>query len=361
MANGAERHSNNFDFIRFVAAFLVIYGHSLAMIGVPYKIMWGAPISTVGVFMFFALSGYLVTQSWERDPSLVRFFTKRGLRIFPALIVCVLITAFVLGPALTWLPTPDYFQHPTTYTYLQNIFLYTNYFLPGVFDKNTLPGAINGSLWSLPVEFFCYIAVAAIGVVTLIFSRFRKSAVLLATIAFMAVGYYLNVNYSGQQIVFYATDMRQATAVIPFFFIGSLIFLYRVHLRTDVALLAVLALFSLEGMGWGKTLVVANWILLPYATLAFGVCSTPIIRRWGNPGDFSYGMYLYSFPIQQTLVFLFRDKLTPDRLIVSSALLSIACAFASWHLIERPALRLKTRRPSNLKSAREPEGAPAIL
>jgi peptidoglycan/LPS O-acetylase OafA/YrhL len=358
MSEKNGRPSNNFDFIRFVAAFLVIYGHGLAMIGVPYKIVWGAPVSTVGVMMFFAISGYLVTQSWEREPDLIRFFRKRALRIFPALAVCVIVCAIVLGPMFTWLSLREYFLHPTTYTFLKNIGLYTQYFLPGVFDKNPIPGAVNGSLWSLPVEFFCYIVVAALGL--FVTSRLtplilHKASALCTGAIFVAIGYYLNIYYKGPQIVFYATDIKQAATVMPFFFVGAAFYLYRVPLRLDVAVLSIFILFSVEGLGWGKIQLLLNWVLLPYATLSFGTASTPIVRNWGSPGDFSYGMYLYSFPVQQTLVFLYKDSLFPHSLIAYSAAASIAFAFLSWHAVERPALSLKASWP--IRKGGVPAGA----
>jgi peptidoglycan/LPS O-acetylase OafA/YrhL len=138
---GPDQRDNNFDFLRQFAAFCVIVGHSQSL------------VSTFGVQIFFAVSGFLVTESWLRGPKIGSFLKKRTSRIFPGLMVCILLTALVMGPLLTRLPVGEYFDHPGTLLYLKNIFLSPVYFLPGLFEGNTYPNAVNGSLWSLPVEF----------------------------------------------------------------------------------------------------------------------------------------------------------------------------------------------------------------
>lgn len=144
---------------------MVLYGHSFVLLGLrePLFMSW-LPLGPLGVFIFFTISGYLVSESWDRDPHLLRFFQRRLLRILPGLAVCVLLTVGVLGPLLTTLPLADYFSNPHTLGYLRTIGLYITYYLPGVFDGNRYPNAVNGSLWSLPVEFLMYIVVALVGV-----------------------------------------------------------------------------------------------------------------------------------------------------------------------------------------------------
>ncbi|MBD3842255.1 MAG: acyltransferase [Campylobacterales bacterium] len=158
-----SKESNHFNFIRLFAAFLVFYGHA--------TILWGnGAVGTVlnhelGVFIFFAISGYLISMSWDKDPSIKRFFIRRALRIFPALIIVTLVCVFILGPIMTTWELKEYFTSQYIVLYLKNIFLYISYYLPGVFEHNPVPNAVNGSLWSLPVEFFMYIVVAVFGVI----------------------------------------------------------------------------------------------------------------------------------------------------------------------------------------------------
>jgi peptidoglycan/LPS O-acetylase OafA/YrhL len=157
---------NNLDALRMIGAFLVIYGHCYALKGMPERhfLSW-LPLGPLGVYIFFTISGYLVVDSWRRDPNLWRFAARRSLRIFPGLAVCVLLSAFVLGPILTPLPLRTYFTHSQVTDYLANIALDIHYSLPLVFATNPYPHIVNGSLWSLPVEFAMYVIVALVGAV----------------------------------------------------------------------------------------------------------------------------------------------------------------------------------------------------
>jgi len=160
-----NRPRNNLDALRLFAAMLVLVGHSYIFMGVTDPIFLAAvPLGPLGVSIFFVISGYLVSESWDRDPDAVRFLARRALRIVPGLAVCIFLTAFLLGPALTTLPLSAYFKHPTVWDYLYNIGLYISYSLPGVFEKNRIAHSVNGSLWSLPVEFLLYLVVALVGI-----------------------------------------------------------------------------------------------------------------------------------------------------------------------------------------------------
>jgi peptidoglycan/LPS O-acetylase OafA/YrhL len=350
--------ANNFDFIRLLAAFLVVWGHSLILLKLSVPGVWGMSISTAGVTIFFALSGYLVTESWLRAPQISTFFLKRSLRIFPALAGCVLLCVFILGPILTRLSLSEYLQHPFALGYLTNIALYIKYSLPAVFDKNVYPHTVNGSLWSLPVEFFCYITVAALGQLR---GRAHILFIIIAGFFFAGVSIYLTIAYKGTQIVWYATDVSAATSVIPYFFVGALLRLLkgRVPLRLDVALVLCFVLSVIEAQVGQLVLAAAVWLFVPYITLSFGLSATPILSSAGRFGDLSYGIYLYSFPVQQTLVYIFQNKLSGGQLIGYSAILSAVIAFVSWHVIEKNALRLKPKGKRDLFSAADRADASA--
>ena len=184
------KHLNNLTALRWFAAGLVLYGHSFVFLGLPEPLFlqW-VPLGPVGVYTFFAISGYLVAQSWERDPHVLRFLARRILRIFPGLIVCTLLSVLVLGPWLTTLDAKTYWTNEHTRGYLTNIALYMTYHLPGVFAQNRLPHAVNGSLWSLPVEFFMYALLALLGFVSSYLASSKLSSWLLGitTAGFMAL------------------------------------------------------------------------------------------------------------------------------------------------------------------------------
>jgi peptidoglycan/LPS O-acetylase OafA/YrhL len=172
------RHrATNFDFLRLLAATFVVYGHSYPLTGRVSPSFCGNGFGSLGVKIFFSISGYMIASSWLHDPHFGRFWLRRALRILPALTVVVLLSVVVLGPLLTNLPLSIYLYSPQTFYYFYNLVLYINYDLPGVFDQNIFPHAVNGNLWSLPAEVFMYATVPAILCGA---SVFRKAACVLA-------------------------------------------------------------------------------------------------------------------------------------------------------------------------------------
>jgi peptidoglycan/LPS O-acetylase OafA/YrhL len=166
MQSGAHR-DNNFDAVRLIAALAVVVGHAWPLTGLSHPPrLGGVPIFTLAVFVFFSLSGYLVGTSWRHDPRVLPFLARRASRIFPALIVVIVLTTFLIGPIATRLALNDYFTSSQTWTYLTNVTLVASYDLPGVFDANPRP-VVNGALWTLGPEFLCYLAVMILGLMAI--------------------------------------------------------------------------------------------------------------------------------------------------------------------------------------------------
>ena len=330
--------ANNLNFIRLIAAFLVLYGHSYALLGLPEPLFlsW-IPLGPLGVFMFFTISGYLITESWDRDPHLGRFFARRALRIFPGLAVCIMLSAFVLGPMLTELSLADYFANEHTWNYLSNIVLYIRFYLPMVFAHNHLPNATNGSLWSLPVEFFMYIIVAIVGFV----ARSNRWFYLGLTVFFALMALFW-AKKTEQMLVIYATDVRQVFMCGIYFWVGAAFYKFDIkkYFSLSSVVIALVILISLEA--WTNILAIAAWILLPIVTLAFGFTYSPLLNRFIRSGDYSYGIYIYAFPIQQTVASLYPQMPIGFYLLICS-ILTLVCAVLSWHFVERKALSLKPR------------------
>lgn len=252
----------------------MLYGHSFVFLGLPEpRFLNWLPLGPLGVFIFFAISGFLVSESWDRDPHLLRFFQRRLLRILPGLTVCVLLTVGVLGPLLTTLPLSDYFANQHTLGYMRTIGLYVTYYLPGVFDSNRYPNAVNGSLWSLPVEFLMYVIVALIGV--LHGNRW--------TIAALAIGSALTcllwAQVSQDALVVYGFDLRQAFICGTYFWVGATIQKFRLerNLSLSAGMLALVLMMSLEA--WTSQLAWSSWVLLPVAVLSFGFAHSPALSR----------------------------------------------------------------------------------
>ena len=339
------QHRNNFDFLRLFAAALVVVGHGYALVGQSPPKIFSIFVSTFGVIVFFSISGYLIAGSWERQPRLYDFFLKRILRLFPALLVLILLTAFLFGPIVSELDTKTYFSDPATYSYLKNSFLYIIYYLPGVFTTNPLPNAVNGSLWSLPVEFFCYMMLPIIGILA---SRFRPAFFVVLSASFSILSTYLIVFKSGQKFVFYATDLQSAFSMAAYFAAGAAIWHLRrvIPMKLAGCLIAVAVYFALSKLEFkaGQFFVnVISSFILPYVIITIGESKFFKLPNAAHWGDFSYGLYLYSFPIQQLLIKNNHAEFSKETLILFAFFISMPCAILSWHLVEKYALKLKPK------------------
>lgn len=334
--------TNNFDFLRLVGALLVVLGHAYPLLGAPAYTpgVIGHGVQSLGVVIFFSISGYLITASWNRTRDPLSYAAARCLRIFPALAVVVLVCAYVLGPLVTTLPLGDYATHPQTTGYLKNILMEPVYFLPGVFADLPYANVVNGSLWTLPAEFFCYLVVP----LALLVPRIARPAVVLALLG-------LSLWYAAtppmESAVIYGTRVSDAAVMWVFFATGVLLRLGHERIpglfRGDLAvgLFAMyLLVIAVQPLWVGKV----SWIALPYVVLTIGLASTPYLRRAARFGDLSYGIYLWAFPVQQALVQLVGVQNMTLNLVLVSAV-SALLAFVSWHVVEKPSMSLKNRVP----------------
>jgi peptidoglycan/LPS O-acetylase OafA/YrhL len=269
------------------------------------------------------------------------FVAKRALRIVPAYATVVLVCALALGPWWTELARDAYFRHPQTWAYLRNIsFVELHFSLPGVFVHNPFPHAVNGSIWTLPVEASMYVALTALGCLGLA-TRAGVSA-LTVVLAVIWFGWGAALDTAPPIIV----DVLPASFTVHlalWFFVGSAFWVWRerIRYRADVALALLAAMWLSQGSPVGSIVFHGA---LPY--LVFWTAQLPVkgMNRFGRHGDFSYGMYLYAFPVQQTLTWL-GGALWPQLAYIAVCLpVTLVFAVASWHLVERHALRLKPRR-----------------
>jgi peptidoglycan/LPS O-acetylase OafA/YrhL len=306
---------NSFDLLRLLAAVAVIAFHTAPLAGrAPWSI-GELNLGSLGVGIFFVISGYLVTDSRLRSGSLGAFLAKRLLRIGPGLVASLIVTAFVIGAFASYLPLGEYLRSPQPYRYVaKNALLYpTAYSLPGVFEDNRLPLVVNGSLWTLRVEFTLYLGLGLLG-----------AARLLQPWAVAAIG-----------LLFGAAPfvIQAAPGLVP----GDLV--HTATIGAEAAFLffagAFIRLVDRPLPAW--TLASALLLLTPAWT--FGL---PVLVIWlgsrrtvSLPSDLSYGLYVYAFPVQQVLAS--QGHLS----FWTSAAATLPFAAASWFLVERPALRLK--------------------
>lgn len=334
-ARNIEAKTNNFDCIRILAAAAVLFSHHFALTGQSEPSFLGLhSVGGIAVVVFFVISGYLVTSSWYNDPHFLRFSLRRILRIWPALAAVTVLTAYGLGTWVTEIPKDDYITHRATFDYLNILRMRIHYVLPGVFEHNPYAFGVNGSLWTIPLEVRCYIVLAFIGLAGLI----KKKNILLA----ITIGYIIwFISRSSADITGTIHHGRELSA---FFLAGAALYVlqpyWENHPRPSIAILAVLTAIT----WWAEWKYTAVLIGLPLLIIYFGTRSTPFIRRIGRWGDPSYGIYLIAFPIQQTVILYTWPQLGFTGTLCLSLLVTTVLAYASWHYIEKQALKFKPRK-----------------
>lgn len=328
-----ESRANSFDGLRLAGAAAVLVGHSFDLTGRPEPAVGPNALGTLGVLMFFGISGFLITQSWLREPSVVLYFVKRGLRILPALVVAIVLTACVIGPLVSTLSPKAYFWSADTWKYvLTNIVLATHFTLPGVFAHNPYPDTVNGSIWTLPHEAHAYVIIAGLGMTGLLGRRVLASGALVALVA-LATRFPSGVHGIG--------NPHFLTA----FGAGALLYLWRdkVTWRAYIAAtLTALAVVVARSNVAGLTMD----LVLPYDVVYVAYRLPNIGARLTAKRDLSYGLYVWAFPVEQ-LVAHWWTHVTWWQMVLSSTPAVLVLALASWHVVEHPALRLKRRLERN--------------
>ncbi len=343
----ATGRDNNFNLIRFLAAFAVLYSHSYSIVlgmesnAEPFAGRIGYTLGGIAVDVFFITSGFLVTASLLRLDSFKAFFRARALRIFPALLPMSILLACILGPWFTTLSVRDYFSHADVYKFIfKNATILTGWKdkLPGVFENLPLKPAVNGSLWTLPFEMRCYMGVALMWFVAAAFKSDRT-----ARFAWMIAAFTVSM-LAGFWIA-HSTGYRHwhTFRLLYMFFSGAMMYVLRDRIRMQHWIAGLLAT-SLCVFG---VLLPAGffWIYPPvvgYLILYCAYVPGGWLRQFNRLGDYSYGIYIYAFPVQQALVASIPGISVPS-LIAMAGLITLALAMLSWHLVEKRALRLKSR------------------
>jgi peptidoglycan/LPS O-acetylase OafA/YrhL len=338
-----ERDANNLDLIRLLCACLVIYGHAFSLGPNPAYALgdWdpllrlgypGVYSASVAVKVFFFISGLLITNSLLAKRSVSHFVIARIFRIWPALIVVLLATAFLIGPWMTSLDLSDYFSRHSVYRYVVgNSFLWLQGNLPGVFIDNPTPGLVNGSLWTLSYEAAAYGAVLILALLGAIRYRWLCAILLLLVVVDPVLpapllGRWLNPN---PQCIYLPTC----------FAAGALLAVFKDRLSVSPILLLIAALlfWLLHKTSFGPLALFLSVCL----TLLY-VSALPWLVRIRPGSDLSYGTYLWGYPIQQVLAEKFAEMNFWVNLVISLGL-ALFLGFLSWHLIERPAIQLGRR------------------
>jgi peptidoglycan/LPS O-acetylase OafA/YrhL len=295
-------------------------------------------VGAIAVDGFFVLSGLLIVRSFERTANIGRFLWHRSLRIFPGFWACLAAVAFVFAPILFVHERgtlAGYFSSPNSpWTYLTaNAFLAMNqYNVAGLLAKTPVPFLFNRSLWTLQYEFYCYIAVAVLGAFAIVG---RRRSILLVPLSIAFALFIAGSVVRGQQTV--PTTLR-SMELYTFFGIGASAYLYRsrIPMRGSIAALALLLIAAtLPTRIYGVVLPLALGYLTLYAAMMLP------LRDFDKRSDFSYGIYIYAFPISQLLTAFGATAAGFAAYFGAAYAISLAFAVASWFGIEKRALALK--------------------
>ncbi|MEI7669678.1 MAG: acyltransferase [Pseudomonadota bacterium] len=337
--------TNNFDFFRFFAASLVWYSHCYALTGKQDNLANFSGFESfgkIGVAIFFIISGYFITASFYNRKQILPFIINRILRIFPALIVLVLLSVFVIGAIYTRLNLYDYFTNKETWTYLKIIQIFPQYYnLPGVFlDNPANPPiiAVNGSLWTLKYELKFYIAVALLGVLGILQPRL----ILALFISLFAIRIYGATTEPEMIFGMKWGGFNLTLTLASLFAGGAIMFLWKEKIKLDkwLFILAAFSFYISIFLPPSFSAILWNFSLI-YIVIYLGFLRIPLLHKFGNWGDFSYGMYLYAFPMQQISLQILGKNPNFSHFLILSFDLTLVCAVLSWLFIEKPALRFK--------------------
>lgn len=334
LAGPVGQPANDFQLLRTIAAAAVIVSHTFSLAtGVadaePFNRSGWTP-GACAVTVFFGMSGFLIAGSFERHPGFTRFALARARRLFPAYFAALLFVVLGVGATATTLPLVQYLTHPATWRFLASnaVFDPSIQELPGVFDGNPLRWTVNGSLWSLRLEVLCY---------ALLYVAGRSGLLHKARIAWFVAG------ALGATAILRAHGLGGPLPhVVPSFLTGMLLYGFREHVPASASLFVafVAATWMTQGLPLNAELARAAIV---YGAVSLATGSTRLGRRVASGGDYSYGLYLYGWPVTQMIVWAL-PGMSVTALLASTLPITAAVAVASWHWIERPVLRGRTTK-----------------
>ena len=354
--DGAALRRNNFDAIRLAMALLVVWSHSFALwfgseSKEPVSLLMSGTYNSgnLAVLTFFTISGFLITFSWLRSNNWRRYILQRIVRIYPGYLVAISLCSLIVVPAFASRGF-NALSASEVEGFASNLLL-RNYI---VSSDAFAGGAVNGSLWSIPYEFWCYLGVMALGSMSLL--RWRLVYPLLAMIV-MTVRVWLDMTGrrpGGGFVEMIIGFPYLWFNVLPPFLLGGTIYLYRNCVPRSGIILAFLVIVTISTANLPLSDLLrtaATRLLLPptLTYLTFYVAFSPVVQvhNTARYGDFSYGTYLYAFPIQQMFVVLLKDRVSLAAYIFLSLVAALLAGVASWHLVEKWFLK-RTRGVSAL-------------
>jgi peptidoglycan/LPS O-acetylase OafA/YrhL len=349
----SDQRTNNLDFIRLFFASIVIVSHSFVFVRTPlsdpldcvtkYQLSCGG----LAVDGFFAISGFLVTASWLRSRGTMDFLRKRVLRIHPGFIVCCLFCILIVGPT----GQPDvhaYFRGVDWLRFAKNALLLNKIQLPSTFENlrgfpaDKIDGAINGALWTIKIEFECYVFLAVLALLGLMRRPWAAVAILAITWSmYVVLGYPSISSHLPAQALL--QHLGAHWRFVTYFLMGVATFLFRSRIPYERRLVGIACLLFVVASvtGTGSALMPPS-----ICYVLFYIAFNPRIqlRNVAEKRDLSYGIYLYGWPIQYLWMLALGRDVNPYVFALIALPTAALCALASWTLVESPSLALKGSR-----------------
>jgi len=341
LGQALEDSTNLFTPLRMILALGVLLGHSFAVNfgpGIPEPLaLFDLTISYAAVNGFFVLSGLLITRSIDRNPDLIRYFSARFLRLYPAMAFMVLVASFVVGPLVSILPITTYLSNSQIWIYICDVLSFgdTSGGPPQIFANNPFSGEWSASLWTLRYEAIAYAGTAILAVLGLSRSRTMMLALFVASIS-VFVGLRLGLADIPVQLL----DLSRFAIT---YLLGAVLYGYRDVIRLSWRFGAILASLTLVFGAFGSFAsyeIMFNFTISA-ALLLIGFATLPGIKKpLSRMPDFSYGVYIWQWPVMQFLWYfgLARDPLTT---MVFAIPISVIIGALSWYTIEKPMLAMK--------------------
>ena len=336
--------SNNFGFLRLLFAYLVILSHSPELLDgnssreLLTRLTGNITFGVFAVDGFFLISGYLICQSFEQSKSLFSYFIKRVLRIYPAFIVIWVISLFLIVPLngqahlLSEIHLMDWARN------VVKVLILSQPHVEGFMFTHSIQ-TLNGSMWTIRYEFLCYLLIPLVALLGL-----NKRNVVLLLIGFLCINLYSR--YSGTDYMIHSpfpVSLFLFSRLVLAFIMGMCFYQFRKNLvwSTPIVALcfvAILVCLSSPLLAEIGMILFGSYLLFYFA---FQVKNERLMLV-GSKIDISYGVYLYAWPVQSTLI-RFNPTINPWLLTLYTIIIVSILGFISWKLIEKPSLNLKNK------------------
>ena len=330
LSDTVGKKCENLQLTKFIASIMVILSHSFVLTMAPNDKEWFVGLTdgqlsmgSFAVAIFFLCSGYLISMSLEKSKTAIRFFKVRLLRLVPPLFfVCLAVT--LLCGFISNLSLSEYYSHPETWGYLRNAVFIKQLNLPGVFVHNLYGPTVNGSLWTLRLEFICYILCFIL--YKLKFYH-KKRFLITIPIVFFASCFLWN------QIAI-IPNIREVLRPALLFYIGIFFWIYREHIRLHFVglIISFLVLILLFHYGYGY---LAMFLCFPYICMVLWFGLPQCSSKLGILGNYSYAIYLWAFPIQQSIIHFHGGQMNSYINFFISSIITIIVSIPTYHFIEK--------------------------